>query len=86
MKLVNRKDCLHILRVKKQLKSIDPTELDSPEKIFVNESLCLYCRGIWNECKTLRETQKIQETGSSKIINHVVDLRELFPDIDIENL
>ena len=31
VKFLNRKDCLQILRVKKKLKSFDPTELDSPE-------------------------------------------------------
>ena len=102
VKFVNRKDCLQIHRVKKELKSRDPTELDFPEstKIFINESLCPYYRGIWNKCKKLRAIQKIhqfytisglirvklEKTGPSKIITHVVDLKELFPDIDIENL
>ena len=102
VKFVNRKDCLQILRVKKDLKSLDPTELDFPEntKIFINESLCPYYRGIWNKCKKLRAIQKIhqfytisglirvklEETGPSRIITHMVDLKELFPDIDIENL
>ena len=96
VKFVNRKDCLQILRVKKDLKSLDPTELDFPEntKIFINESLCPYYRGIWNKCKKLRAIQKIHqfytisglETVPSRIITHIVDLKELFPDIDIENL
>ena len=102
VKFVNRKDCLQILRVKKDLKSLDPTELDFPEntKIFINESLCPYYRGIWNKCKKLRAIQKIhqfytisglirvklEETGPSRIIIHMVDLKELFPDIDIEIL
>ena len=60
VKLVNRKDCLQILRVKKELKSLDPTELDFPENtnIFINESLCPYYRGIWNKCKKLRAILK----------------------------
>ena len=29
---------------------------------------------------------KLEETGPSRIITHIVDLKELFPDIDIENL
>ena len=29
---------------------------------------------------------KLEETGPSKIITHMVGLEELFPDIDIENL
>ena len=102
VKFDNRKDCLQILRVKKELKSLDPTELDFPENtiIFINESLCLYYWGIWNKCKKLWAIQRIHqlytisglirvkfdETGPSKIITHMVDLKELFPDIDIENL
>ena len=101
-KFVDRKDCLQILRVKKELKSLDSTELDFPEntKIFINGSLCPYYRGIWNKSKKLRAFQKIhqfylisalihvklEETGPSKIITQMVDLKEIFPDIDIENL
>ena len=29
---------------------------------------------------------KLEETGLSRIINHMIDLKELFTDIDIENL
>ena len=32
VKFVSRKDCLQILRVKKDLKSLDPRELEFPEK------------------------------------------------------
>ena len=48
VKFTNRKDCLRILRVKRQLKGLDPAAVDLPErtKIFVNDSLCLYYRGI----------------------------------------
>ena len=48
VKFTNRKDCLRILRVKRELKGLDPAALDLPEgtKIFVNESLCPYYRGI----------------------------------------
>ena len=93
----NRKDCLQMLRMKKELKSLDPTELDFPEntKIF-----CPYYRGIWSKCKTLIAIQKIhqfytinrlirvrlEEAGPSKIITHMADLRELLPDIYIEIL
>ena len=102
VKFANRKDCLQILRVKKDLKSLDPKELDFPEstKIYINESLCPYYRGIWNKCKKLRTTQKIhqfytisglirvklEETGPSRVITHMIDLKELFPDVNIENL
>ena len=61
VKFTNRKDCLRILRVKRQLKGLDPSAVDLPEgtKIFINESLCPYYRGIWNKCKKLRDKQKL---------------------------
>ena len=42
VKFVNRKDCTNILRIKKNLKHLDPTKLSFTEgtKIFINESLC----------------------------------------------
>ena len=102
VKFASRKDCLKILRVKKDLKSLDPTELDFPEstKIYINESFCPYYRGIWNKYKKLRAIQKIhefytvsglirvklEETGPSRVITHMIDLKELFPDVNIENL
>ena len=65
--------------------------MDFPEntEIFINESLCSYYRGIWNKCKKLRAIQKIhqfykisgllrvklEETGLSTIITHMVDLK-----------
>ena len=60
VRFVNRKDFVQIRRVKKDFKSLEPTELDFPENtnFFINESLCPYYRGIWNECKKLRTTQK----------------------------
>ena len=58
VKFTNRKDCLQILRVKRQLKGLDPAAVDLPEgtKIFVNESLCPYhqgYRGNQNFCQSL---------------------------------
>ena len=29
---------------------------------------------------------KLEKTGPSRIITHMVDLKELFPDVDIKNL
>ena len=101
VKFTNRKDCLPTLRVKRQLKGLDPSVVDLPEKtkIFINESLCPYYRRIWNKCKKLREKLKvyqyytinglirlrIQESGPAKTITHMVDLQNLFPDIDIDS-
>ena len=102
LNLLTGKIFFRILRVKKDLKYLDLTELDFPEntKIYNNESLCPYCRGVWNKCIKLRAIQKthqfytisglicvkLEETGPSSIITHMVDLKKLFPDVDIENL
>ena len=50
-----------VLRVKKDLTSLDSTELDFPKgtKILVNESLCAYYRGLWNKCKKLKAMGKL---------------------------
>ena len=44
----NRKDSLQVLCVKKDLKSLDVTELDFLEgtRVFINESLCACYRGL----------------------------------------
>ena len=44
LKFVSRKDCINILRVKKNLKQLDPSKMSFSEgtKIFINESLCPY--------------------------------------------
>ena len=46
VKFVNRKDCTNSLRVKMDLKYLDPSKLYFPEetKIFINEILCPYYR------------------------------------------
>ena len=91
-----------ILRIKRQLAGLDPAAVDLPEraKIFNNESLCPYYRGIRKKCKRLRDKQKvhqyytinglillrIEESGQAKIISHMVDLQNLFPDIEIDSL
>ena len=101
VKFINIKDCLRILRVKRQLKGLDPAAVGLPEgtKVFVNDRFCPYYRGIWNKCKKLRDKQKVQqyyringlirlrieESGQAKIITHMVDLQNLFPDTEIDS-
>ena len=101
IKLSNRKDYLQVLRAKKWLKDLDGTlNLQSDSKIFINENFCGYYRGLWNECKRLKVDNKMHqfytnngiirlklvENGSVKTITHVNDLKDLFPDIDNDNL
>ena len=55
LKFFRGKDCQHLMRIKKGLKDLNPTNLSFPEgtKIYVNNSLCPYYLGLWNECKKL---------------------------------
>ena len=61
VKFSRREDCEHLMRIKKGLKDLNPTNLSFPEgvKIYVNDSLCPYYRGLWNECKKLWNNRKI---------------------------
>lgn len=102
VKFTNRKDCPQILRAKRKVKGLDSSPMDLSEEtiIFVNGSLCPYYRGLWNKCKKLRGKQKvhqyytlfgliclqIEKSGQVKIITHMVDLQNLFPNIEIESL
>ena len=53
LKFSRRKDCEQVIRIKKDLKDLNPTDLDFPEetRLFINDSLRPYYRGLWNECK-----------------------------------
>ena len=61
IKLSRRKDCQHLMRIKKGLKDLNPTNLSFPEgtKIYVDVSLCPYYRGLLDECKKLWNNKKI---------------------------
>ena len=55
VKFSSRKDCEHTMRVQKDLKNLDATDLDLPAgtKLYINDSLCPCYRGLWNEAKKL---------------------------------
>ena len=44
-----RKDCKQVLRYKKDLRNFNMNNLDLSEgtKLFINESLCPYYKGLW---------------------------------------
>ena len=56
-----RKDCQHLIRIKKGLNDLNPINLSFPDgiKIYVNDGLCLHHWGLWNECKKLWNNKKI---------------------------
>ena len=81
------------MRVKKDLKDFDATDLDLPAgtKLYINDSLCPYYRGLCNETKKLWNKKvsstvriRLQEKGPYCIITHIDDLKELFPDEDFQ--
>ena len=87
-----------MMHVIKDLKDLDATDLNLPAgtKLYINDSLCPSCRGLWTEAKKLWNKKKmfsyvivsgtvrirLQEKGPCSIITHIDDLKELFPDED----
>ena len=55
-----RKDCQQIMRVKKELKDLNPTHLDFPEgtQLFINDSLC-------QKTKTTTETRQTKTEATN---------------------
>ena len=49
------------MRVKSELKNLKPTDLNLPvgTKLYINESLCSYYSGLWNQCKKLWNWRKL---------------------------
>ena len=95
VKLNRRKDIHRILSNRKKLKNLKPESVQLPGKIkvFINESLCLYCKKLWSKCKSLWSAGHISvfwvrngslriklSNGSVSIITHDCDLEKLFPD------
>ena len=68
-------------------------------KFFVNEFVSLVL-GIWKKCKNIRDKQKVHQyytingliclrievSVQAKFITHLVDLQNLFPNIEIDSL
>ena len=91
VKFSRRKDCEHVMRKKSELRKLKPSELDLPNgtKLYINESLCPYYRGLWNQCKKLWNKQgifsfftvngSVRENGPYNIITHIDDLKDIFP-------
>ena len=67
IKLVNRKDVQMILSNKKKLKDTDKTCIgfENGTKIFINESLCPYYKGIWSKAKMLLNQKLIHSFWTS---------------------
>ena len=95
VKFSSRKDSEHMMNVKKDFKDLDATDLHLPAgtRLYINDSLRPYCRGLWNETKKLGNKKKtfsyftgnftvrirLQEKSSYSIITHIDDLNVPFP-------
>ena len=56
------------MRVKKDLKDLNPNNLDFPEgtRLFINDILCPYYRVLWNKYKKLRNKNDVCLKNISK--------------------
>ena len=63
VKFSNRKLCFQILRAKKQIKDLDCALFNFLDgtKIFVNESICPYYKGLWSKCKAIKNKKKLPQ-------------------------
>ena len=102
VKFLRRKDCKRVLRCKKDLQNVNMSNLDVPDgtKLFINESLCPYCKVLWVIWKKLWNRKRIhsfftangmrkfrfEEHALVNVVTHQQDLKGLFPDVDINAL
>jgi len=92
IKFSSRRKVKEVFSNKNKLKNVSNNDLGFPEgKIYINDSLCPYYRGLWGKCKqslidkkiysfwtsngTLRV--KINQMSTPRVITHDVDLSSL---------
>ena len=99
VKFTRRKDCQHLLKIKKDLSKLTFEEINLARdtKIFVHQSLCACYRVLWSKSKALHKmglifgyfvsngTIKIrkQENGPTVSISHVSDFEKYFPGVNL---
>ena len=99
VKFCKRKVSKQVLNVRKDLTklSMEDLQLTGQGKLYINQSLCPYCRVLWSKSKSLHRMGKIfsyyvsngtvkikiQETSKPLSIMHTSDLEKLFPDVDL---
>ena len=85
---------------KKDLKKVKPADvgLSDGTQLYINESLCPYYKGLWNNCKTLWNEKRIfsfftsngivkytlREGGEVYSVTHLQDLKEKFTNFSDE--
>ena len=99
IKFLRRKDCQHVLRVKKDLRNLNLEDLGfhRENKIYINRSLCQYYRMLWSKSKKLHSMNrihsfyiagesikiKVHENSTPLEITHVNDFEYHFQEVDL---
>ena len=99
VKFARRKVSKQILSIKKDLSKItmENVPLTGGNKIYINQSLCLYYRMLWSKRKLLHRMgkifayylsngnvkTKIQENSRPLTVSHTSDSESHFPDADL---
>ena len=92
LKLSKRRDAEKVKLNKEKLKNIDHKKigLSSETKVFINESLCGYCKQLWLKCKELYLGKKIASfwvTNGTVKINFLNDqVRSVTHEVDLSAL
>ena len=83
VKFSSRRKSSKVLRKKKKLKNIDGSKFDfnAGVKLYINESLCPYYRGLWGKCKKLWLDKVI---FSFYAINSIIRIKKSEQDIAIQ--
>ena len=95
--LSRRKDANKIRAEKKKLKGKNLTSLGINTPVYINDSLCIYYKKLWVNCKKLHNNKliyafwtsnssiklKFSKNGNIHVITHDVDLEELFPNNEL---
>ena len=99
IKFGKKKFSEEVLNVRKDLTklSMEDLQLTGQGKLYINQSLCPYYRGLLSKSKSLHRMGKIfsyyvsngtvkikiQETSKPLSIMHISDLDKLFPNVDL---
>lgn len=91
VEILNPKDSYQVFRVQKDLTNLVCTALDFPvtTQTFINKSLGLYYRALWNKCRKLKEMYNVHNRFlvlSCILVYFAVDLKKMFPSVDTEDL
>ena len=93
VKFSKRKNANRLRKVKKNVKDMDLPSICIRSLVYINDSLCKYCKMLWRKWKKLSVNKfihsfwvsngsirlKLSDNGRLDMITHIHDLEELFP-------